>query len=163
MDTKHKIEALQFLATIHRSEFENRRKVEWRAITLCFTFYVLALALRYKTGFTAPLWLRVLCGCGFVAVGLVTIAFSLHIHRSHTANKGIAQNAEHAILKLVNGNDPEEIYLFPNAVTRPSLRTIAIGGAGVYGWWCQSIIIMAFAFACALLFVVEASQSVFTD
>jgi len=143
LEQKHKIAALQFIASTHRLEFENRRKVEWRVVILCLTFYVLAVALKFKEGVKIPLSARPLLIVAFLLVAAVTVIFSFFIHLAHAANKGIAERAESAIQSIINGITDEPIHLFGKS-----------GGSssGIYGWLCQSAMVVVFALTSIVLF-----------
>jgi len=143
MEQKDKVEVLQFIVTTHRQEFENRRKVEWRVVILCLTFYVLAIALKFKEGVKIPRSAAPLLMLAFLLIAAVTLVFSFFIHRAHAANKSIAERAESAIQNILNNVDQESLRLFMRDHRSSS---------GIYGWLCQSAMVIVFALTSVVLF-----------
>lgn len=154
MNDREKIEVLQFIATQHRTEFENRRKVEWRVVILCLTFYVVALAMKLRPGSEIPniSWLVVMLG--FLSIALVTVIFSLHIHRAHAINKEFAERAENTIQDILTGGNPDYKNLFTKPDAADSIYTlIRHGKHGMYGWRFQSLMIFLLALLSTFLFI----------
>ncbi len=80
MTPKEKCDVLQFLAQIHRSQFDERRKHEWKVVFTILTFYVLVAAASIKGEFQKPLY----AGYVFYSLAVVSSVFLAFLHRETT-------------------------------------------------------------------------------
>ena len=78
---------------------------------------------------------RLVVAVGLFAIALVTIAFSLLIHRAHARNKVIAEQAETAIEMLLNGLDTTTVIAPTGPPCQDLISTFLRRGKGIYGWW----------------------------
>lgn len=120
MTPKEKCDALQFLARIHRSQFDERRKHEWKVVFTILTFFVLVAAAGVKGEFQKPL----LAGYVFYSLAAISSLFLAFVHHANHLNKIIAQAAESGIQDILNGRSPTLNILPPKV--------------GVFSWLCRS-------------------------
>ncbi len=100
MVNANKVDALVHFATIQRSQFDIRQKLEWRVIFSAFTFYLVSVYGVYTLpNFISPLdynWI----GYAYFIFTIILFLFLLFIHRGHVINKKAAEWSEHAFMEL---------------------------------------------------------------
>jgi hypothetical protein len=114
MELKDKLDCLKYISQIHRSQFDERRKIEFKILFSTLSFYILSVAAIYGGKVQLPsnwmfifaIWV-VLSG-----VAVITVIYLLSIHKACNMNKTFAENAEHAIDDLIQGNEPTTLPLF---------------------------------------------------
>ena len=90
---------LQYISRLHRSEYENRRKFEWRTLTAALATYIAvgAGATRlsdHKPGF----YVMAVLGVGIVIVAKMAISYLSSIHERNQFNKELAEAAERCLI-----------------------------------------------------------------
>ncbi len=103
MEIKDKIESLKYLSQIHRQQFDERRKYEWKIIFTVLTFYVLCVSAVYVQKITIKSYEWLIWLFFIILAGAVS-EFLRCLHKANDKNKKIAQSAEDTISKLI-GNE----------------------------------------------------------
>lgn len=100
MESKEKLESFRFLAKMHRNQFDERRKYEWKIIFTILSFYVLSalFTLQDKVN-PASAWIIWL---SFSILAVISIVFLAFLHAAKFKNREIAHRAEDAILEILN-------------------------------------------------------------
>lgn len=171
MEEKSKLEWLKFLSNTHRTEFNERRKHEWKTLLSLITFYILCAASVLSGKFkipSSPLILILLTWAVFLFAAVIAVHFLLDLHSANNINKEIANKSENAIVDILNGDSPETSRktLIPDDNRKKELQ---IGwcdlvksrgqknGKPKLGMWAcraQVLILLLFAFAGAFVVTV---------
>ena len=150
MEPKEKLESFRFLAQIHRSQFDERRKYEWKIVFTILTFYVLAVALRLQNKVVFPsVWI---VWVSFIILALIFSIFPALIQAAKYKNRSIAHRAEGAILDILNETgskvdlfgDPSPPWLSCKCFER-------LKKSNQWEWLWQTIVIFLFAITSALV------------
>jgi len=161
---KEKLECLKFISQIHRSQFTERSKYEWKIVFTTLTFYVLFIVAVYsgkiilpsvKSGILAFLIVPVM------SFGLATvIAIYLgYVHISNNKNKTFAENAENAMWNLLKSETPQTLNVFSLEKSKHWVSRDTFWGKntdgkrkrGRWGWIGQVVTISIFALSTFLL------------
>ncbi|MCK4698204.1 MAG: hypothetical protein KAT53_07875 [Dehalococcoidia bacterium] len=159
MELRDKLECLKFISQIHRSQFDERRRYEWKIVFTALTFYVLCVAAIYGGNITLPSgWISTVVVWG-LSIGLaVSIAtFLASLHTANNKNKTFAENAEKAIADLVEDKEPTTLSLFSLKkniqVSWSNFFNRDI--AGIWAWRWQVVTLLFFAIASAALLTLK--------
>lgn len=171
MNPEDKLEWLRYLSQIHRSQFDERRKYEWKAFLTLLTFYVLCAASKLSGKVPIPHSAVVtyfFFGV-FVLVAYVAMLYLADLHTANNDNKEIAENAEHAIMDILGGKSPkisrdallptEDESLPPEKKRQIFLKDLykfQSRKRGVWGWRWQVIMICIFAITVGVIFMLPA-------
>ena len=94
---------LQYISRLHRSEYENRRKFEWRTLTAALATCVAAsVGATRLTGHKPGLFAIVLLGAGVIIVSKMAISYLTSIHERNKYNKNLAEVAERCLIEATN-------------------------------------------------------------
>ncbi|MCG3731097.1 hypothetical protein [Vibrio cincinnatiensis] len=153
MNTKDKIDALQFLVSTHRGEFESRRSFQFKAISGVIVLMGLAITARVNEKSHAvvsalPDWII------WTAVALVAAtgsAFLFFVHSANAFNKLVAHRAEEAIQEAIKNVPDSPLDLYRKPDKQGISQMFKIGNGGYWGWLFESILIMVFAIITALV------------
>ena len=158
MTEGEKINALKHLSDIHRDQFNERRRYEWKAFLTLLTFYVLCVAGKYGTTNNFPdidnTVFKILVVLVFIGVGILTSLFLAAVNMKNNINKGYAEQAERSIEKILKGEEHQPIH-HPT----PEERWITWKGAfknhrnGMWSWAWQSVILLIFGISSAILVI----------
>lgn len=135
---------LRFISQTHRRELGVRRGYEWKTLVATLTFFVLATAASLKEVVNRP---QSCTESAFVfvfaaVVASISITYLHHLHGANQKNKQIAHAAEDKLINSVGDN---------NLMQK---RDDALkGDRGNWAWQWEATLIVAFAFASALLIV----------
>lgn len=135
---------LRFISQTHRRELTVRRGYEWKTLVATLTFFVLAAAASLKEGVSRP---QSCAESVFVfvfaaVVASISITYLHHLHGANKKNKQIAHAAENNLIDSVGDSNLKE------------KRDDALkGDRGNWAWEWEATLIVAFAFASALLIV----------
>ncbi|MBZ9571754.1 hypothetical protein KJA15_00210 [Patescibacteria group bacterium] len=110
-----KIDCLKHLSKIHRSQFDERRKIEWKLIFAILVFYFGIITAKItstnKVVITSPL--KVLISSFFFIIAAFAICYLTYFHLANHKNKFFAQNSGDAIRDLLKGKVPNfDIFEF---------------------------------------------------
>jgi len=151
-----KLEGLKFLTQTHRSEFDERRKYEWKIIFTLLTFYIISIATKYGGNIHLPTDNKFLSivWSGFLALAIITSIFLGYIHMANNKNKTIAENAEEAIGMLINEIPilGMSLFSFEEKKYWTSWKKIFEQKSGRWSWVTQTITLIAFSIISAYLF-----------
>lgn len=149
METKEKLESFRFLAQIHRNQFNERRKNEWKIIFTILTFYILTAAFRLQNKVTMPptwiIWVS------FILLALLTILYLALTHAAKYKNRSIAHNAEAAILDILNETGSKVNLFNDHSPWLPYKYFEKLKNNNQWEWIWQSIVILLFAIMSALV------------
>ena len=95
---------LKHLSSIHRGQFDERRKYEWKVLLSTLSFYVLPAFAKFSNNIKLPegqifksaIWIF------FLFLAIAAINYLRKFHKANDENKSRAQKAEEAIAKLIN-------------------------------------------------------------
>jgi hypothetical protein len=110
---KEKADSLLQLAKIHRDQFDERRRTEWKLVFVVLAFYFSLITARIteKVDLTnIPQWEIALIIFGIAFVACIYLAF---IHNANHKNKSFAKNAENKVERLL-GYTKNEIFAKDN-------------------------------------------------
>ncbi|MCK4830221.1 hypothetical protein KA005_81640, partial [bacterium] len=95
MEAKDKLGSLRSLAQIHRGQFDERHRYEWKIIFTILSFYVLSAALSCKKGTALPTgtWFHWTVWISFITLAALSSVFLAFIHVANHKNISIAENA----------------------------------------------------------------------
>lgn len=102
MDKKQLVEVLGKIASVHRAQFDERRKYEWKVLLSTLGVYAASVVAKL-TGrvslpstpvFIALVWVS------FAGLAVISSIYLSYIHRANDANKKFAQVAEDALMDL---------------------------------------------------------------
>ena len=143
---------LRHLSSIHRQEFTERRKIEWKVIFGVLSFYVLVVGARYAGHFIVPdTWGTAFLIWGIaIVLALATCNYLRLIHGANRVNKKFAEAAENAMI------DEDGIVALREVRERASDRS-ATGGNWSLGWQCAFVLV--FAVVAALLLTAAAPEA----
>ncbi len=148
MDITKRVDVLKSIADAHRKQFSERRVFEWRIVGAVLSFYVLAVGAIATGKFKLPAGGHIIALAGFLILALGTAGYLARIHMANNMNKGIAENAEDALLILLNNPaaliSKEDILKVDRQWV--SWSTFTKGGS-VWGWVWQSATLILVAFA----------------
>lgn len=157
MEEKEKLDCLKFIAQIHRSQFDERRRIEWRIVFTTLTFYVLIVAAKYGGDYTLPSGSGYKCMVRILLTGLLLIAavFLGYVHLANNKNKSLAENAEDAMIdSLQNSFVPTGLGGLKKDKYPVSWRCFLIDLKGAWAWFWGVLTIALFALASAVLLTV---------
>jgi len=105
-----RVDALKYLSSAHRSQFDIRQKLEWRVVFTAFTFYILVPSAVYADRISIPreLWCWVVLV--YLAFWWIIFSFLKRLQESHNVNKAAAELAEDHLWKSV-GLEPSDIFV----------------------------------------------------
>lgn len=90
---------LQYISRLHRSEYENRRKFEWRTLTAALATYVAAsIGATRLAGHKPGIYVMAVLGVGIVIVAKMAISYLSSIHERNLFNKKLAEAAERCLI-----------------------------------------------------------------
>jgi hypothetical protein len=144
------MEGLKYLAASHRSQFDERRRIEWRVIFAALSFYVGTTSAVLAKGIKVPV--NKLSICGYLLVAVLTASYLAFIHMANNMNKSIAENAEDAIAVLLGHTKkaPQDLFDFSKHWT--SWCTLFSGArASRWGWFWEAATLLLFAMASVVL------------
>jgi len=143
LDKKDKINGLLQLAKIHREQFDERRRTEWKLVYVILAFYIGLITTKITAqigGNNADIgMLKYLLGTILIVLAIGGIWYLKEIHKANHKNKSFAKNAENAVRNLIRGVPPNldiftyvekkiwEDWSFEGQVTL--LMVLAIGSA----------------------------------
>lgn len=105
------IDGLKHISQVHRSQFDERRKTEWKIVFTVLAFYFGIITAKITNSIdTSQNKLGVTIVIFFIA--FITIFYLRRIHIANHTNKIIAQKAEDAIVKCLK-NNPPNLNIFP--------------------------------------------------
>lgn len=165
---KEKLECLKFISQIHRSQFTQRTKYEWKIVLTTLTFYVLSVVAVYSNRITlssiefgglASIDVRLIIAKMFLFLAAVIAAYLGYVHMGNNKNKTFAENAEHAIRDLLEDKMPQtlDIFLLEESTHWVSWDKFSEknpdgkGKRGRWGWIGQVVTIFVFASTTILL------------
>ncbi len=94
---------LQYISRLHRSEYENRRKFEWRTLTAALAAYVAASAGATRfAGHKPGIYVVAVLGVGILIVAKMTNSYLSSIHERNIFNKKLAEAAERSLIEATN-------------------------------------------------------------
>lgn len=159
MELKDKIECLKFISQIHRSQFDERRRYEWKIVFTSLSFYVLCVAAVFGGEVTLPsswpfklaIWIM------FLALAVIVATFLASLHTANNVNKGFAENAENAIAAILEGEGPTSSPLFhvPENSCVSWRCFFKSGIRGIWAWRWQVVTLLFFAIASAMLLTLK--------
>lgn len=147
------LDSLKFLATQHRAEFSERRKIEYRVLFATLSFYILSVGSVLTSTVVIPPNILQSAWIGYSALAVITSFFLKNIHRANQRNRKFAQNAEEKLDKLFS------LYVFgptrdPSADTNRFLKPFK-GALRVLSrnlnWLWQTLILALFASAASII------------
>lgn len=105
MTDTDRIEALTHLSQVHRGQFDERRKYEWKAFVTLLTFYVLCVASKYagKSRIPDNLLFNIIVWIAFIGIAVLTSLFLARVNIANKINKGIAKSAEDLEREMLKG------------------------------------------------------------
>lgn len=118
MPNEKSFETLKYLSELHRSLHARRQQYEWKIIFTVLSFYVLSVAAALNRNTTVPDfdWFTLAIWIVFLLLAAISSALLWFIHNANAKNKTFAEEAERAIIKVLNN---EEVKLnFPNSTVR---------------------------------------------
>ena len=153
MNTKDKIDALQFLVSTHRGEFESRRSFQFKAISGVIVLMGLAMTARVNEKSHAvvsvlPDWI---IWTAVTLVAAIGSAFLFFVHSANAFNKSVAHRAEKAIQEAINNVPDSPLDLYSKPDKHAISQMFRIGNGGFWGWLFESILIIVFAIITALV------------
>lgn len=105
------VELLQGISDTHRSQFNERRKYEWKVLVATFGIYAAVTAAKFTGGVILPTetWFYLLAW--FLSGSLATISsvYLSYIHRANKINQDFAHVAEDALMDLSGISEFETI------------------------------------------------------
>lgn len=150
MTPAERIDILKFLAQIHRSQFDERRRYEWQALITTLTFYVLLPSAKYTAKVSTPdtTEFKILVAVFFLLLAVTSIMFLAYVHMANNKNKSIAENAERLLAKRDVLRQDQETVVFDFSRHWTTWDTFRrAGSAGNWAWWWQGLILLLFALA----------------
>ena len=107
------IDGLKHMSQIHRSQFDERRRTEWKIVFTILAFYIGIIVARINGVKLPNIWLVFVVWIFLIVLAYITIRYLQKIHESNHTNKMIARKAEDAIVKILNGEKPI-LNILPN-------------------------------------------------
>ena len=149
VESKEKLESFLFLAQIHRKQFDERRRYEWKIIFTLLSFYVLAALFTLQDKVNPPsAWIVWLC---FLILAIISSLFLAFLHAANFKNKEIAHRAEGAILDILNETG-SKVNLFKEHTLWLSCKLFdKLKNSNQWSWLWQTVIIFLFALMSALV------------
>ena len=113
LDEKDKMDGLLRLAKIHRDQFDERRRTEWKFVFVVLAFYFSLITAKLTKQIDSDVFQS--SGMGFVIFGIsiITCIYLAFIHNANYTNKSAAVNAENEVEKLL-GYSNNEIFTKDN-------------------------------------------------
>ena len=158
VSVKDKIEYCKFMSQTQRTQFENRKKHEWK---LFFSLIILFALTIINKATNNPIKIDMVKSNVSIIYKVITICsifYFIFIHRANNINKIIAENSENIVPKLFN-NDSIKIQLLPkkkkknkNKYEKIKLKIINFfksflpGSGGYWDVFIKSIIIIVFSY-----------------
>lgn len=109
-DSSLSLDGLKHISKIHRSQFDERRKTEWKLVFAIIAFYFGIITTNISNNFltdnTNPVInhsLQTTIFYVFFIITLLSILYLLFIHKANFINKSIAEDAEENIEIIING------------------------------------------------------------
>ncbi len=102
MNNSDRIEILNTIATIHRQQFDERRRYEWRVLFSTLGIFAALLVEKITGKLNNFTECNIQIIFSIISIVLITISsiYLCHIHRANSVNKGIAQVAENELMAL---------------------------------------------------------------
>ncbi len=158
LNDKDRLDYLKFISQTHRSQFDERRKYEWRIVFTTLSFYVLCIATVYGGKVTLPsgLFFKVAVWVIFLALAILVSTFLSSLHTANNINKTFAERAENAIADVLNGKTIKQLFLFSPVEFKVSWRDLFNDDiSGIWAWRWQVIILLFFAVVSATLLTIK--------
>ena len=99
LTNQEKLDGLKYLSQIHRQQFDERRKYEWKTFFTCVTIFVLLGAAQLKMEIFV--WndpcIRLALVFAVLFIIVICICFLISVTRANRINKTFAKNAENLI------------------------------------------------------------------
>lgn len=107
LTTKDKMDGLLQLAKIHRDQFDERRRTEWKFVFVVLAFYFSLITAKLTKKIDSNVFQS--DGIIFVIFGIsiVTCIYIAFIHNANHKNKDAAKKAENEVEKLLGYNNNE--------------------------------------------------------
>lgn len=155
MNPEEKLKCLRYLSELHRGQFNERRKYEWKSFITLLTFYVLCVATKYagKSNFPDGPLFRTSVWVVFIGIAILTVLFLAKVNWVNNMNKGLAEHAEDFIREMLKGDSPELKLLFPTKAQKwiSWKGTFTIHRKSIWSWSWQSVMVIIFAVTGAML------------
>ncbi len=159
MDLKDKLECLKFISQVHRSQFDERRRYEWKIVFTSLSFYALCVAAIYggKITLTSSWQFKLVIWVMFLVLAVVIATFLASLHTANNMNKTFAQRAEGAIADILDGKERKTLSLF----SPPDNYRVSWGSLfksdirGIWAWRWQVVTLLFFAIASAMLLTLK--------
>ena len=159
MDLKDRFECLKFISQVHRSQFNERRRYEWKIVFTSLSFYALCVAAVFGGKVTLPTsWqFKLVIWIMFLVLAVVIATFLASLHTANNMNKSFAENAENAIADILEGKDPTTLPLLsPPKNCRVSWGSLFKSEIrGIWAWRWQVVTLLFFAIASAMLLTLK--------
>lgn len=103
LSNQEKLDALKFMSQIHRQQFDERRKYEWKSFYTTLTFFVLIGAAKFNKDVLFPINAKIesFLIVAVIILSFISISFLVAIYRANSKNKSIAHNSEDLIRALI--------------------------------------------------------------
>jgi hypothetical protein len=101
-NSNERIEILKFISQTHRLQFDQRREYEWKTLFSTLSVYGLSAAAKLAGNINIPggSTFKILVWAAFGILAIISSTYLYHIHRAHQTNKGFAEEAEKALMKI---------------------------------------------------------------
>ena len=154
MNLNHKLECLKFISQVHRSQFNERRKYEWKIVLTTLSFYVFCVAAVYGGNFTLPnswifkgaVWII------FIPLAAIASGFLRLLHRANNLNKIFAERAENAIADILGNKTlfscPDNYRVFQSSLFKKDI-------GGMWAWCWQTAMLFFFAIVSVILLTLK--------
>jgi len=142
MDEKVLVELLKGISDIHRSQFDERRRYEWRVLLSTLGFYVGTIGAKLASKITLPssTLFFVIISVSFIGLGIISSFYLSFIHRANKVNKRFAQAAENVLM------DKSEVTEFKNII-----NSLSVSGSDHWSLYWQVTSIFLFAVVSLLI------------
>ena len=140
------IEGLKHISKTHRSQFDERRKTEWKIVFTILAFYIGIIAAKITDKIEIEknyLELIIAIWLFFLVIAIITILYLRRIHKANHTNKLIAKKAEDAIVAILQNN-------VPNLDILPNLDLKEWKKWKKWSWFWQFLMIISIALCSAI-------------
>jgi len=149
------LDGFKHISKIHRAQFDERRKIEWKLVFTILAFYfgiITAKITAKKINGTELTSINVdLIWLIFAIIAIVSIFYLLFIHKANNINKSIAENAEKAITAIIKNANKID-FNFPVKKKKFIDKIIETFELGInWSWFFQSIFIVCMATGSAII------------
>lgn len=153
MNRNGKFECLMFISQIHRSQFDERRRYEFKILFTSLSFYVFSVAAIYGGKITLPIDLRLklMVWIMFIAIAGVTSIFLANVHMANHKNKRFAEKAENAIAELSEVKEFTSLFSASNNYWVSWGSLFKRGIRGRWAWFWEVVTLFSFSIASAML------------